>query len=35
MKENRTDKYLQIMYFILQCIKFVPKLQHSSMKKKK
>lgn len=23
------------MYFILQCIKFVSKLQHSSMKKKK
>lgn len=35
MQENKTDKYLQVMYFILQCIKFVSELQHSSMKKKK
>lgn len=35
MQENKTDKYLQVMYFILQCIKFVSKLQHISMKKNK
>lgn len=33
MQEN--DNYLQVMYFISQCIKFVSKRQHRSMKKKK